>query len=166
MKSIKPTSAKPRANSSVKSSREDIAAKTASVIADAIARSKKIGAADGKINIHVHVGDVILIGFDEAIDAEEWGMRENNTEVIGGKGRTGKQLASTDSEAEANQDKKISRSIQFRKGALELSAVENSEPSHTASTKKNTIKKSTTKQRATKKRVSKKRATTASKTTR
>ena len=153
MKSSKPSHTKSRTVSSVNPSREDIAAKTASVITDAISRSKKIGAADGKINIHVHVGDVILIGFDEAIDAEEWGMRENNTEVVGGKVSKARQSPSTDAEAEASKNKKISRSIQFRKGALELSATEHSEPTQSASTKKRPIKKSTTRKVATKKRV-------------
>ena len=156
MKSSKPSHAKSRTVSSANPTRDDIAAKTASVITDAIARSKKLGAADGKINIHVHVGDVILIGFDEAIDAEEWGMRENNTEVIGGKASKARPSPSTDAEAEANKNKKTSRSIQFRKGALELSATEHSEPTQTASTKKRPTKKTTTRKVAAKKRISKK----------
>jgi hypothetical protein len=150
MKSNKPSSAKSRSVNSVNPSRDDIAVKTASVITDAIARSKKFGAADGKINIHVHVGDVILIGFDEAIDAEEWGMRENNTEVIGGKARKGRPSTSTDTEGEANKDKKVSRSIQFRKGALELSAIENSEPSKPVSRRKTPTKKTAAKKRLSK----------------
>jgi hypothetical protein len=33
------------------------------------------------ININIHVGDsIITLGFDEGIDAEEWGMVDNQTE--------------------------------------------------------------------------------------
>ncbi len=122
---------------------EELAVSTATAVTNAIARSKKLGAADGKINIHIHVGDVILIGFDEAIDAEEWGMRENNTEIIGGKPAKGRTAQVVDADAEANQNKKISRSIQFRKGALALSALENSEPASPSSSKKRVARKQT-----------------------
>lgn len=122
---------------------EELAINTATAVTDAITKSKKLGTADGKINIHIHVGDVILIGFDEAVDAEEWGMRENNTEIIGGKSAKGRPAQAVDAEAESNQNKKISRSIQFRKGALELSALENSEPAKPSASRKRVARKKT-----------------------
>lgn len=35
----------------------------------------------GPGGIKIHVGDVFLVGFDEAIDAEEWGMTERNVQL-------------------------------------------------------------------------------------
>lgn len=128
----------------------ETATQAAYAITQAIARSGKFGNTDGKINIHIHVGDVILIGFDEAIDAEEWGMRENNTEIIGGKASKAKSAVDSNKNNNENNEKKIARSINFRKGALELIAVENSEPasktvrntkSSTARSVKKTVRK-------------------------
>ena len=111
--------------------RTDLAAKAATAITAAIAQSKKgLGskASDPKMTIHVHIGDVIMMGFDEAVDAEEWGMRENNTEIVGGKAKKGRANQGLDADALADKNRKISRSIKFKKGALELNANENSEP--------------------------------------
>jgi len=105
------------------------------------------------MTVHVHIGDVIMMGFDEAVDAEEWGMRENNTEIIGGKGAKGRSSQGLDADALAEKNRKISRSIKFKKGSLELNASENSEPAKKRiSTKKPASKKT--------KRVAIKRKTT------
>ena len=37
------------------------------------------GAADAKV-INIHIGDIFTFGFDEGIDAEEWGMVDNQNE--------------------------------------------------------------------------------------
>lgn len=119
--------------------RADLASKAASAITDAIARSNKgkVGkGADGKITVHVHIGDVIMMGFDEAVDAEEWGMRENNTEIIGGKAAKGKAAQGLDADARAEKNRKITRKVNFRKGSLQLEATENSEPARKSSAKK------------------------------
>jgi len=142
-----------------KTNSTDIAAKISSAITEAIARSNKFGTGEGKVNVHVHVGDVILIGFDEAIDAEEWGMRENNTEIVGTRGAKGRAAVVQDADALANKNRKISRSINFSKGALTLNAIENSEPATKRATKR--VAKRATKgptKRISTKRVSKKTA--------
>lgn len=135
--------------------RTDLAAKAAGAITAAIAQSKKgMGSKGGeaKMTVHVHIGDVIMMGFDEAVDAEEWGMRENNTEIIGGKAAKGKAAQGLDADALADKNRKISRSIKFKKGSLELNATENSEPA-----KKRVSAKHPTKAKA--KRVATKRST-------
>ena len=93
------------------------ATKTAASITEALTRSGQFNHSDGKVNVHIHVGDIILIGFDEAIDAEEWGMRENNTEIIGGKASAAKARKNNKTETDPNENKKISRSINFKKGS-------------------------------------------------
>ena len=123
----------------------DFATRTASSITEAISRSGQFSHSDGKVNVHIHVGDIILIGFDEAIDAEEWGMRENNTEIIGGKGSPGKTQKNTKVDAEPNENKKISRSVSFKKGALQLNATENSEPMKKSTASKKSIRKTAAK---------------------
>lgn len=109
------------------SSQIDSPARTASTIADAIALGSKFSQADGKVNIHIHVGDIILLGFDEAIDAEEWGMRENNTEIFEGANSQSKRRAASEPQ-DKDANRKTSRTINVRKGPLQLLAVENSEP--------------------------------------
>ena len=138
-----------------KTNSTDIATKISSAITEAIARSNKFGAGEGKVNVHVHVGDVILIGFDEAIDAEEWGMRENNTEIVGTRGAKGRTAVAQDADALANKNRKISRSINFSKGALTLNAIENSEPATKRVAKRATKGAS---KRISTKRISKKTA--------
>lgn len=111
--------------------KNDQAAKTAAAISTVISQIQKsqgLKSDDGKMNINIHIGDIILIGFDEAIDAEEWGMRENNTEIIGAHSSRSKPQNRADSNAAADENRKTMRSIKFKKGALELNALENSEP--------------------------------------
>ena len=77
-------------------------------VTEATSRITKAGfgkSADGKITVHVHIGDVIMMGFDEAIDAEEWGMRENNTEIIGVSTK-GIKASAADPEAQSDLNKK------------------------------------------------------------
>ncbi|MDN3988802.1 hypothetical protein [Zwartia vadi] len=120
----------------------DFATKTAASITEAISRSGSLNHSDGKVNVHIHVGDIILIGFDEAIDAEEWGMRENNTEIIGAPTSNGKRRQKENVSSEQTDNKKTSRSVSFKKGALELNATEHAEPvKQSAATKKSTRKK-------------------------
>jgi hypothetical protein len=106
-----------------------LAAKAAKAVTDAIARSKKGSGKRGKddMDIHVHVGDVVMMGFDEAVDAEEWGMRETNNEVAGKAGGRGK-ASNRDTDAQDEKGRKVRRSITLRKGPLKLQAVERSEP--------------------------------------
>ena len=118
----------------------EFATKTAASITQAISRSGQLKDLDGKVNVHIHVGDIILIGFDEAIDAEEWGMKENNTEINGASKSTAKQRQKLN--AEPTDNKKTSRSVSFKKGALELNATEHAEPfKKSAATKKSVRKK-------------------------
>ena len=87
MRSTRTAAKRVTKKSSQSDGKTDLAIKATAAITEAISRSTKAGFgknADGKITVHVHIGDVIMMGFDEAIDAEEWGMRENNTEIIGG----------------------------------------------------------------------------------
>ena len=120
----------------------DFATKTAASVTEAISRSGALSHSDGKVNVHIHVGDIILIGFDEAIDAEEWGMRENNTEIIGEQTSTGKRRQKTNVASEQTDNKKTSRSVSFKKGAFELNATEHAEPfKQSAATKKPVRKK-------------------------
>ena len=118
----------------------DFAVKTAASVTDAVSRHHQFGQSDGKINVHIHVGDIILIGFDEAIDAEEWGMRENNTEIIGGKGTSRQQKLTASRDSDPNENKKTSRSVSFKKGALQLNATEHSEPFKKATPAKRTTR--------------------------
>ncbi len=60
----------------------ELATKAATAIANAVTQANKgkLGKSkDGKVIVHVHIGDVIMMGFDEAVDAEEWGVTEKNT---------------------------------------------------------------------------------------
>lgn len=111
-----------------------IAARAAKAVTDAIARSRKgSGKGSGKrgkdddTDIHIHVGDVVMMGFDEAVDAEEWGMRETNNELAGKAGGRGK-AATRDTDGQDEKGRKVRRSITLSKGKLKLQAVERSEP--------------------------------------
>jgi hypothetical protein len=126
----------------------DLASKAASTIAADIMRKIKLNSAksdNGKITIHIHIGDLVMMGFDEAIDAEEWGMRENNTEINESNGSTNKRAKASPRSNETEDREKARRTINFRKGALELTATEDSRPRRRIKlkkvTKRNTIRK-------------------------
>ena len=114
--------------------------KAAAVVAKAIAAAKKAaGKAGEDMDVHVHVGDIVMMGFDEAVDAEEWGMRETNNELARGRGRGGRATRESDPQDEKNR--KVNRSIKFRKGALRLEAVERSQPARKKKAAKKAAKK-------------------------
>lgn len=102
--------------------------RTAKAIASAIAKARKAAGKRGgdDADIHVHVGDVVMMGFDEAVDAEEWGARETNNERGAAKGRRGRSGRNADPQDEKNR--KVHRTITLRKGAMKLQAVEKSQP--------------------------------------
>lgn len=109
-----------------------LATLAAAKVTEAISKSaKSTGKAGQKagmnVHVHVHVGDVVMMGFDEAVDAEEWGMRETNNEIAGGKPARGR-AAAGDTDAQDEKNRKVQRSIRLRKGRLSLEAVENSRP--------------------------------------
>jgi len=100
--------------------------RTAKAIASAIAKARKAAGKRGDdADIHVHVGDVVMMGFDEAVDAEEWGARETNNELGRAKGRG---RAGRDKDAQDEKNRKVHRTITLRKGAMKLQAVEKSQP--------------------------------------
>jgi len=113
--------------------------RTAKAIALAIAKARKASGKRGgdDADIHVHVGDVVMMGFDEAIDAEEWGARETNNEHGGAKGR-GRAGRNADPQDEKNR--KVHRTITLRKGAMKLQAVERSQPVKKKAAKKSAKK--------------------------
>lgn len=76
------------------------------------------GAADAKV-INIHIGDNFTFGFDEGIDAEEWGMVDNQTE--GGQPTKSTQPGATATPAEKPT---AYRKIDFRKGDVVLVATE------------------------------------------
>ncbi|MFM7137657.1 MAG: hypothetical protein ACKO1M_11400 [Planctomycetota bacterium] len=129
-----------------------LAAKAAKAVTDAISRSKKGTGKRGKdddADIHIHVGDVVMMGFDEAVDAEEWGMRETNNELAGrgaGRGKTGK----ADADGQDDKGRKVRRSITLNKGKLRLQAVERSEPAKKTKAAKKAGKKAARKPAAKK----------------
>lgn len=102
--------------------------RTATAVASAIAKARKAAGKRGgdDADIHIHVGDVVMMGFDEAVDAEEWGARETNHEAGGRKARGGQSARSADAQDEKNR--KVHRTITLRKGAMKLQAVEKSQP--------------------------------------
>jgi hypothetical protein len=120
-----------------------LAARAAKAVTKAISRSTKGAGKRGKddMDIHVHVGDVVMMGFDEAVDAEEWGARETNNAVKGKAGGRGK-AAGRDADPQDEKGRKVRRSISLSKGKLRLQAVERSEP---AKKKKKAAKKSASK---------------------
>ena len=129
------------ASSNQRASLTDSAVNAAAKIAETFSKSARLDTADGKINIHIHVGDIILIGFDEAIDAEEWGMRENNTEIIGETGIASKGKASSTANAEPADNIKTARSVSFQKGDLKLNATGHAEPLHTKAPRKGGVRR-------------------------
>jgi len=114
--------------------------RTAKAIVSAIAKARKASGKRGgdDADIHVHVGDVVMMGFDEAVDAEEWGARETNNERGGARGRG---RAGRDTDAQDEKNRKVHRTITLRKGALRLQAVEKSQPAKKTRTVKKVVKK-------------------------
>jgi len=117
-----------------------LAARAAKAVTDAISKSKKGGRKDD-MDVHVHVGDVVMMGFDEAVDAEEWGMRETNNEGAARGGSRGRGKAARDTDGQDEKGRKVRRSITLRKGPLALQAVERSEPAKKRAAKKKSAKK-------------------------
>lgn len=74
--------------------------------------------ADAKV-INIHIGDNLTFGFDEGIDAEEWGMTENNNDPGAAGAKTTKPGAKPTPEKPQGF-----RKIDFRKGDLILVASE------------------------------------------
>lgn len=114
--------------------RMKLATLAAAKVTEAISKSARAAGKGGPkagMNVHVHVGDVVMMGFDEAVDAEEWGMRETNNEIAGGKPGRGR-AAAADTDVQDEKHRKVQRSIRLRKGQLRLEAVENSRPARTA----------------------------------
>jgi hypothetical protein len=102
----------------------DAAARTAQAV------TQKLGETYGTnqpINVHVQVGDIVVLGFDEGVDAEEWGMTEISNE--GGAAATGAKSAAiqADQAPSSAGKRKIARSIDLRKGSIYLIASEESE---------------------------------------
>jgi hypothetical protein len=77
------------------------------------------GAADAKV-INIHIGDNYTFGFDEGIDAEEWGMVDNQTE--GGQAAAATKQPSTSATPEERPS--TYRKLDFRKGDVVLIATE------------------------------------------
>jgi hypothetical protein len=77
------------------------------------------GAADAKV-INIHIGDNYTFGFDEGIDAEEWGMVDNQTE--GGQASAATKKPSTSATPEERPS--TYRKLDFRKGDVVLIATE------------------------------------------
>ena len=141
---------------STKAPQTDVAARAAAAVTHALGKAVKGKAGlgkDGKMNVHVHLGDVVMMGFDEAVDAEEWGMRETNNEVVGrGRGGKGRGETGLDADARAEKDRKVKRQIRFRKGALQLDALEHSAPAKKKAAKKKAARKKPAKKKATRSR--------------
>lgn len=136
---LRPTATKLK----TKNQQTAIAARAVKAVTDAIAKSMKGSGKRGNdddTDIHIHVGDVLMMGFDEAVDAEEWGMRETNHEVAGRAAGRGK-AAKRDTDGQDEKGRKVRRSIMLSKGKLKLQAVERSEPAK----KKKAAKKGTKK---------------------
>jgi hypothetical protein len=74
--------------------------------------------ADAKV-INIHIGDNLTFGFDEGIDAEEWGMTENNNDAGAAGAKPDKPGAKPTPEKPQGF-----RKIDFRKGDLILVASE------------------------------------------
>lgn len=105
-----------------------VAANAAAQTAQAI--TAKLGETYGTnqaINVHVQVGDIVVLGFDEGIDAEEWGMTEiSNEGAAAGSGTKGAAIKADQASATAGK-RKVARSIDVRKGSIYLIASEESE---------------------------------------
>jgi hypothetical protein len=83
-------------------------------------------------SINVHVGDITLVGFDEAIDAEEWGMRETNIENTGAKptGLTPEKAAALNNSQDPNGNRTISRKVNLKKTGTVIILTEESTPAN------------------------------------
>jgi hypothetical protein len=77
------------------------------------------GAADAKV-INIHIGDNYTFGFDEGIDAEEWGMVDNQTEG----GQVAASTARPSASATPEERPSTYRKLDFRKGDVVLIATE------------------------------------------
>ena len=96
-------------------------AEKAAAAADAILKKLPSipGMADAKV-INIHIGDNITFGFDEGVDAEEWGMTENNAN----NNTNGAKPNPSGSPAAPSDRPNAFRKIDFRKGDLVLVATE------------------------------------------
>jgi hypothetical protein len=112
------------------------AAKAAETLAHSLSRGRK--SKDG-LSIHIHVGDLFLMGFDEAIDAEEWGATEG-----GQQGASRRKSAGENAEAK----QKTRRVLNFRKGDVEITAAEDAKPAGSARSAKRSAKRSARKRPA------------------
>lgn len=102
----------------------DAAARTAQAVTQRLAETY---GTNQPINVHVQVGDIVVLGFDEGIDAEEWGMTEISNEGAAA-GSGGKTAAIQADQASATAGKrKVARSIDLRKGSIYLIASEETE---------------------------------------
>ena len=131
MKTLRSSAKKQSETKSIYTEPADIAAKIVSAVSGAISNTPNLTGksnAGGGITVNIHVGDIYLIGFDEAIDAEEWGMRETNTEITGSGAGRKKVAGAVDSNELAESQKATTRKIDFSKGAVKLVATENSTP--------------------------------------
>ena len=77
------------------------------------------GSADAKV-INIHIGDNYTFGFDEGVDAEEWGMIDNQTEGGQAAATAGQPAAA----ATPNEKPPAYRKLDFRKGDVVLIATE------------------------------------------
>lgn len=111
------------------------AAKAAETLAHSLSRGGK--SKDG-LSIHIHVGDLFLMGFDEAIDAEEWGATEGGQQRGSRRGRA-------EEAAEAKQ--KTRRVLNFRKGDVAITAAEDAKPARASRPAKRAARKRPAKRR-------------------
>lgn len=79
-----------------------------------------LGVADAKV-INIHIGDNYTFGFDEGVDAEEWGMIDNQNESGQAAGTPTAQPAAA---ATPNERPSAYRKLDFRKGDVVLIATE------------------------------------------
>lgn len=136
---------KPAARSAATSAKPNTAAikgaaKAAETLAHSLTRGRK--SKDG-LSIHIHVGDLFLMGFDEAIDAEEWGAREGGPQRGSGRRSGGES-------AEAKQ--KTKRVLSFRKGDVAITAAEDAKPAKASRSMKRAALKRPSRKRAAKRR--------------
>ena len=111
--------------------RIEASGRAAAAITASLTRELK-GAYAGKTppSISVHVGDITLIGFDEAIDAEEWGMRETNIETGAAPSGTltPEKAAMLNNSQDPNENKRVSRKVDLKKGGMVIVLNEDSVP--------------------------------------
>ena len=125
-------SPKPTAGDPIQDSKRiETSANAAEKIVTSITREMRKTYGDKQVpTINVQVGDIILVGFDEAIDAEEWGMRETNVEAgpSVGKGMTPEQANMLNQQQDPNLNRTTSRRVNLRKGGVVLYLSEDSAP--------------------------------------